>query len=139
MSFALTTQEEEEEEISPARQNPILRAHFRRQFANMRSFNRSGRARTDPFLEDYVDRQIDHYLEELHEKLSHLNNQFAQVKQAQETILQASSAEAGRQARVHWRNSLKGVQDRSGDVWNTLRYVLTVLEDKGDLKPLEPQ
>ena len=141
VGFARGTQEEEEkeEEISPARQNPILRAHFRRQFANMRSFNTSGRGRRDPFLEDYVDRQIDHYLKELTEKLAQLNNHFYQVEQAQEVILQDSSAQAVRQARVHWSNSLKGVQDKSGDVWNMLRYVLTVLKDKGDLPPLEPQ
>jgi hypothetical protein len=105
----------------------------------MRSFRTSGRGRRDPFLEDYVDRQIDHYVKELREELTRLNDHFAQVKQAQEKILQASSVQAGEQARVHWRNSLKGVQDKSGDLWNTLRYVLTVLEDKGDLKDLESQ
>jgi undecaprenyl-diphosphatase len=139
IGFALGTQEEEEEEVSPARQNLILRAHFRQQFANMRSFNTSGRGRRDPFLEDYVDRQIDNYLEELTEKLAHLNSHFGQLEQAQEIILQDSSAQAVSRARLHWRNSLKGVQDKSGDLWNMLRYVLTVLEDKGDLKPLVPQ
>jgi hypothetical protein len=105
----------------------------------MRSFNTSGRGRRDPFLEDYVDRQIDNYLEELTEKLAHLNSHFGQLEQAQEIILQDSSAQAVSRARLHWRNSLKGVQDKSGDLWNMLRYVLTVLEDKGDLKPLVPQ
>jgi len=139
VSFALSTHQEEEEEVAPARQNPILRAHFRRQFSNMRSFNTRGMGRRDPFLEDYVDRQIDHYLKELREKLTRLNNHFAQVEQTQEMILQASSAQAGEQARAHWRNSLKEVQDNSSDLWNMLRYVLTVLEDKGDLKTLEPR
>ena len=139
VSFAGSAQEEEEEEISPARQNPILRAHFRRQFGNMRSFGTRGRGRRDPFLEDYIDRQIDHYLSELREKLAQLNNHFAQVEQAQETILQDSSAQAIGQARVRWRSALKGVQDEAGDLWNMLRFVLTVLEDKGDLKPFEPQ
>ncbi len=137
MSFAPSAQEEEE--LPPARQNPILRAHFRRQFSNIRSFDTSARGRPDPFLDDYVDRQIDHYLSELREKLVDLNNYFAQVEQAQETILQGSSAQAIGQARVQWRNALKGVQDEAGDLWNMLRYVLTVLEDKGALKPLEAQ
>ena len=135
MSFALSAQEEEE--LPPARQNPVLRAHFRRQFADMRSFSTS--ARRDPLLDDYIDRQIDRYLSELREKLAHLNNHFAQLEQAQETILQGSSAQAIGQARVQWRNALKGVQDEAGDLWNMLRYVLTALEDKGALKPLEPQ
>ncbi len=137
MSFAPGAQEEEDP--PPARQNSILRAHFRRQLVNIRSFGTTGRGRRDPFLEDYIDRQIDHYLSELREKLADLNNHFAQVEQAQETILQGSSAQAIRQARVHWKNALKGVQDEAGDVWNMLRYVLTALEDKGDLKPVEPQ
>ncbi len=137
MSFAPGAQEEEEP--PPARQNPILRAHFRRQLGNLRSFGTRGTGRRDPFLDDYVDRQIDHYLSELREKLAHLNNHFAQVEQAQETILQGSSAQVIGQARVQWRNALKGVQDEASDVWNMLRFVLTVLKDKGDLKPVEPQ
>ncbi len=137
VSFAPGAQEEEDP--PPARQNPILRAYFRRQLQNMRSFGASSRGRRDPFLDDYVDRQIDHYLSELREKLADLNNHFAQVEQAQETILQGSSAQAIGPARVQWRNALKGVQDEAGDLWNMLRYVLTVLEDKGDLQPVEPQ
>jgi hypothetical protein len=34
VSFALSTHQEEEDVVAPARQNPILRAHFRRQFVN---------------------------------------------------------------------------------------------------------
>jgi len=137
VSFAPGAQEEEEP--PPARQNPILRAYFSRQLGNMRSFGSSGRGRRDPFLDDYVDRQIDHYLSELREKLADLNNHFAQVEQAQEAILQGSSAQAIGRARVQWRNALKDVQDEASDLWNMLRYVLTVLEDKGDLPPVEPQ
>ncbi len=137
MTFAPSAQEEEE--LPPARQNPILRAHFRRQFTDMRSFGTRARSRRDPFLDDYVDRQIDHYLSELREKLADLNNHFAQVEQAQQTILQGSSAQAIGQARVQWRNALKGVQEEAGDLWNMLRFVLTALEDKGALKPLEAQ
>ena len=137
VSFAPGAQEEEE--LPPARQNPILRAHFRRQFGNMRSFGTRARGGRDPFLDDYVDRQIDHYLSELREKLADLNNHFAQVEQAQETILQGSSAQAIGQARVQWRNAFKEVQDEAGGLWNMLRFVLTALEDKGDLDPLESQ
>ena len=105
----------------------------------MRSFNNSGRGSRDPFLEEYIDRQIDHFLEELTEKLAHLNNHFSQVEEAQESILQDSSAQAISQVRIRWRKSLKGVQDEAGDLWNMLRYVFMDLEDKGDLKPVEPQ
>ncbi len=138
MSFSPSAQEEEAEELPPARQNPILRAYFGRQFANMRSFGtrRGGR---DPFVDDYIDGRIDHYLEELRETLALLNNHFVQVEQAQDTILQGSSAQAIGQARVQWKNAFKGVQDEAEDLWNLLRYVLTALKDKGDLTPVEPQ
>ncbi len=137
MSFAPGAQEEEDP--PPARQNPILRAYFSRQLGNMRSFGTRGTGRRDPFLDDYVDRQIDHYLSELREKLADLNNYFAQVEQAQEAIRQGSSTQVIGQARVQWRKALKDVQDEASDLWNMLRYVLTVLEDKGDLPPAEPQ
>ncbi|MCZ6878508.1 MAG: hypothetical protein O7G29_10245 [Acidobacteria bacterium] len=137
MSFAPGAQEEEKP--PPARQNPILRAYFSRQLGNMRSFGTRGTGRRDPFLDDYVDRQIDHYLSELREKLADLNNYFAQVEQAQEAIRQGSSTQVIGQARVQWRNAIKDVQDEASDVWNMLRYVFTVLEDKGDLKPVKSQ
>ncbi len=137
--MTLAPSAQEEEELPPARQNPILRDHFRRQFTDMRSFGTRERSIRDPFLDDYVDRQIDHYLSELREKLADLNNNFAQVEQAQETILQGSSAQTIGQARVQWRNALKGVQEEAGDLWNMLRFVLTALEDKGARKPLEAQ
>jgi hypothetical protein len=72
-------------------------------------------------------------------KLVDLNGHFAQVVQAQETVLQASSPQDSGRARTQWRNALKGVQDEAGDLWNMLRNVLTTLEDKGDLKPVESQ
>lgn len=105
----------------------------------MRSFRNGERGRRDPFLEEYVDRQIDHYLSELREKLAYLNNHFAEVEQAQQTILQAFDTQAVGQARVEWRRALKGVQDEAGDLWNMLRYVLTALEDKDDRRSVESQ
>lgn len=143
MSFAFSVQEEsvqEEEQLPPARQNPILRAYFRRQFANMRSFRTSQRGeRRDPFLEDYIDRQIDHYLSELAEKLYDLNRHFDHVVQAHEAVLHGPSPQAVDSARTQWRNALKRVQDDAGDLWNMLRYVLTALEDKGKLPPVASQ
>ena len=137
MSFTLGGQEEEE--LPPARQNLLLRAHFRKQFTNARSFGSASRRRPDPFLENYIDRQIDHYLSELRGKLALLNNHLAVIERAQQTILQASSTQAVGQARVKWRNALREAQDEAGDLWNMLRYVFTALEDKGDLKSVQAQ
>ena len=69
--------------------------------------------RRDPFLEDYIDRQIDHYLSELREKMVDLNDHFYQVEQAQETILQGSSEQAIAQAPSPVEERSEGCSGRS--------------------------
>ena len=118
-----------------ARQNTILRAYFRKQFANMRSFHNTPGWRNDPFVEDFVDRQIDHFLSELQEKLLRLRSHFSHVEAAREALLQATSPQEQRRASLRWENSLKEVERYSGDVWNMLRYVFTGLEDRDGFKP----
>ena len=125
----------EPEEVPFARQNTILRDYFRKQFANMRSFHNTPGWRNDPFVEDFVDRQIDHFLKELQEKLLRLRSHFSHVEASREALLQATSPAEQRQAQLRWENSLKEVERKSGDVWNMLRYVFTGLEDRDGFKP----
>ena len=123
------------EAAPPARQNTILRAHFREQFANMRSFHNTSGWRNDPFVEDFIDRQIDHFLSQLQEKLSLLRAQFSHVEASREALLEVTSPQEQRSARLQWENSLRKVERYSGDVWNMLRYVFTGLEDRDRFKP----
>ena len=128
-------QEVKWESAPAARQNPILRAYFRKQFANMRSFRNMPSWRDDPFVEDFVDRQIDHFLSELREKLVLLRARFAHVEQGREAILEAASAEQVKPAQLRWKRSLRGVEKQAGDLWNMLRYVFTELKDRDGFKP----
>ena len=123
-------------EVSPpARQNTILRAYFRKQFTNMRSFRNSPNWRNDPFIEDFVDRQIDHFLSQLQEKLSLLRSHFSQVESSREALLEVTSLQEEHSARLQWERSLREVEKNSGDVWNMVRYIFTGLEDRDRFKP----
>ena len=126
----------EEDELVPARHNPILREYFRRQFSGMRSTGSTRFPGSDRFNDALIDRQIDHYVTELREKLTLLNTHFEEVEREREAIRQAASPQARGQARVSRRRALDGVQDQAGDLWNMLRYIFVALEDKGDSKPV---
>ncbi len=126
----------EENELVPARHNQILREYFRGQFSGMRSTGSTRFPGSDRFNDALIDRQIDHYLTELREKLALLKTHFGEVERERETIRQASSTQARRQARVNRKRALGEVQDQAGDLWNMLRYIFVSLEDKGDFKPL---
>ena len=135
MSYGRQEERVKSEQAPPARQNTILRAYFRKQFSNMRSFNNTPGWRNDPFVEDFVDRQIDHFISELHEKLSLLRAHFAQVQASRAALLEVTSPRQQGPARRHWEKSLKEVERYSRDVWNMLRYVFTDLEDRDNFKP----
>ena len=126
----------EEDELLPALHNPILREFFRRQFSGMRSSGSTRYPGSDRFNDALIDRQINHYVKELREKLDLLKTHFGEVEREREAIRQALSTPARRQARVNRRRALGGVQEEAGDLWNMLRYIFVALEDKGDFKPL---
>ena len=102
----------------------------------MRSSSRSRNSGRDRFNDALIDRQIDHYVTELREKLALLKTHFSEVERERETIRQATSTQVRRQARVNRKRALGGIQDQAGDLWNMLRYIFVALEDKGDFKPL---
>jgi hypothetical protein len=136
LSAAIPQEEQVEPENAPlARQNTILRAYFRKRFATMRSFHNTPVSRNDPFAEDFVDRQIDHFLSELQEKLLLLRSHFSSVQASRSALLEVISAEERQPARLRWENSLRQVERNSKDVWNMLRYVFTDLEDRDRFKP----
>ena len=126
----------EEDELLPALHNPILREYFRRQFSSRQSSGSNRYPGSDRFNDALIDRQIDHYVTELREKLAFLKTHFGEVEREREAIRQALSTAARRQARVNRKRALGGVQEEAGDLWNMLRYIFVSLEDKGDFKPL---
>ena len=91
---------------------------------------------SDRFNDALIDRQINHYVTELREKLTLLQTHLGEVERESEAIREADSNQARRQARVSRKRALDGVQDHAGELWNMLRYIFVALEDKGDFKPL---
>lgn len=102
----------------------------------MRSSGSTRYPGSDRFNDALIDRQIDHYVKELREKLTLLKTHFGEVEREREAIRQAISTAERRQARVDRKRALGGVQEQAGDLWNMLRYIFVALEDKGDFKPL---
>jgi hypothetical protein len=135
LGYGVQEADQEREKVPPARQNSILRDHFRKQFSKMGAFQNSPGRRSNPFAENFIDRQIDNFLSELQDKLSLLRSQLAQVEASRASILETFSPEEQRLARRGWEQSLKGIERSSGDVWTMLRYLLTGLEDRDKFKP----
>jgi hypothetical protein len=123
---------EEEETLPPARQNALLRQFFRRQYLRLRSdsteLNRS-------FLEAYVDRQIDHFLQYIERRLEQLRQS---VRKSEEMRKQWSRenpdpAARGRQ-KMLFERSLKELEDEAGALHGMLAMVLSSLDTKQSLR-----
>lgn len=132
--MSLGAQDREEEKLPPARQNPILREHFRKRIDEIGLFKEERRL-SDTFVQRFIDRQIDHYLSQLREKLDLLKTQFAEVERAGKAMREATCAETIQEARVRCRDALEEVGDQAGSLRSLLSYVLAELKSKDDFKP----
>jgi len=101
----------------------------------MRAFGTTRGRSNDPFLEDYVDRQIDQFLIELQEKMTLIRKHQGEVNQGRKLIQEADAEDLERSARFRFHTALDSLQKRTSDVWNMLRYIFTELEGKGRFKP----
>lgn len=101
--------ETQDEPISPARQNELLREHFRRLYPfNNDSVYASG---SDLFVENYIDGQIDNFVAQLGERLSRLENN-ASVLAELHLRLRSSKASARAPDEVRmFADTLKQVED----------------------------
>ena len=123
-----------------ARENPVLRNHFRRQHIQMMSYmdvhgnlRYRGNVR---LLERQVDRLIDDFLAGVSRQLDTLKIEFNTVLCSREEMLsKASSEESRREAEVRWKDSLKTMADEAEDLRKILSYVLRGLDTKSDFKP----
>ena len=125
----------QEEDLPPARQNQILREYFRRQYSGI-EFNEKWPEANDFFVERYIDRRIDVFLQQVREKLSNLKSRFAQVQEIRERTLSAPAT--GRDAvlnRKEWRRQLKELRDVANALRETLAFIFTDLDSKGGFKP----
>ena len=122
------------EEQFPARQNPILREYFRKQFYEARVLHNRRIPSTPTFLEHFVDRQIDYYLRKLREKLDSMSLHFGQLEGAAQGLHIGSTEQSRSQARKLWRKSLEQIHDDSGALRSMIGYVFTELKSKDSFK-----
>ena len=129
--------ENEGEEVPPrpARQNAILRAYFRKQYMSLRveryEFNQT-------FMEKYVDRQIDTFLDDVDARLKQLVEDLTLAEREHEAWLLDTDPETTRAEEWRLENALDEVADTAGGLKSKLSRVFVQLDGKERL-PIEVQ
>ena len=122
------------EEPFPARQNPVLRQYFRKQFYETRVLPAHRLPSTSIFFKHIVDRQIDDYLRKLREKLDSMSLHFAHLEGAVQELRPGSTEQNRSQVRELWRKSLEQIHDDAGALRSMIGYVFTELKNKDSFK-----
>ncbi len=129
-----TADPESETKVAVAHQNPILRRHFRRQFA--RTFDSISRGPDDPFMDRYIDAQIDHYLKNVRIKLFRMKVGYSTVRETIDVTADDSKYELSAVRRERVQNALKQLANAANGLHSMIENILLgELEGKGDLKP----
>lgn len=126
LGFEQDGEEKEPPPPPPARQNPILREHFEERYP------RFGDDRINrPFLERYVDDQIDHFLEVMESDLAQMRQAFEEADRARLRCLAGENPEDRRA----FRDSLRELERRAGDLRGRLRFILRGIDDRKSFSP----
>jgi hypothetical protein len=133
-------QDQDEEKLPAARQNLLLRSHFRQMYPKSATgWNSSHKLPpNDAFLEGFIDRQIDDYLERIEEELTRLETNLAVAEKLRERILGLQIASGVSQQRaealVGFDRALKEVQSSADNLKDQLEYAFTGLQGKKKLE-----
>jgi len=131
--FALpTAEEEDEEDESPppgARQNDILRAYFRNQYVSLRTERYD---LNESFMERYIDRQIDAFLEDVDSRLKGLNSSLDQAEKVYRKLAECADPDVEREL----AEDLEEVDDAAGGLRGRLANIFLQLDGKEKL-PIE--
>ncbi len=135
MSAEKTTADpKSERKVAVARQNPILRRHFRRQFAA--TFEAVTRSSHDPFMDRYIDAQIDHYLKNVRVRLLRMKVGYSTARETLDETAGGSKYELPVVQRKRLKSALKQLADAANGLRSMIETILLGgLEGKGDLKP----
>lgn len=135
-------QEEEQngEELPAARQNALLRSHFREMYPRYVSgwSNRGFRSlENDEFAERFIDRQIDNYLKDIEDQLAQLETNLTAAELLRERILtyraDPATDQEYREALGRFEMALNKVQNHAGNLKDQLEYAFSGLEGKKKL------
>lgn len=126
-------EKEDEEEPPPSRQNMILRAFFRQQYIGLRTERYDV---NETFMEKYVDRQIDAFLEDVESRLEKLNNYLAQAVEAHAMLLDSEDSVVRKEASARYATALKRIDDSAGGLKGKLLHIFPRIDSKERL-PIE--
>ena len=122
--------EEKKEEEPLGRQNPVLREYFRKEYQTVLS---SDLDVPDPFVEVFVDRRIDDYLERLGQEVDTL-------KQSRELLAEIGNELSGADGSIEemkprLRRTLEDFEETSDKLRKMVSRILLDLDSKSDFKP----
>lgn len=123
------------EKLYIARQNPILREYFRKQAQNIGIPNRGRFSRNSRFIEGFVNRRIDHFMEEMHENIRLLKSNMAEVKHLNDLLISTRSPAEIETLYQPWHAALDGLEDEAKDLRNMLSYLFPQLRNRNKFKP----
>lgn len=130
----------EEAPTHPARQNQILRDYFLRQYLDAKRVRPLLPSQSpppseklpDPFVDRYVDKRIDHFIEELRRSMSQIEEELEAVRRAGSALAEDRSSES---LLRRLKDSLDPLADHLGDLHKTLSIILVELKSKADFEP----
>ncbi len=113
-----------------ARQNAILRAYFREQYLNLRTERYD---LNETFMERYVDRQIDSFLEDIDSRLKALRYSLEEVERAYNELSRATNSGTKREDLTRLATLLKEIDNNAGGLRGKLLNVFIQLDGKENL------
>lgn len=140
--FSASVQQEEELEdwetrrLAGARQNPLLREYFQEQY---RFFNTTpGVEPNRRFREEYIDRRIDHFLEEIEEKLEIIHQLYDRASQHRSNALGRGIPEQEKTLAIQGlETTLDELKGKTDSLRDQLALVFRGLDHKRDLEEAE--
>ncbi len=123
-----------EDEVPPnALQNQILRSHFRDQFLTLHSFVEPYDT-PSKFAQTFVDRQIEHFLNRVGEKLQILQKSVADLTEIRRQVVDGEIQVDG-EVRRQWREQTRAISRSAEDLREKLANIFLQLRAKDDFKP----
>ena len=124
---------EEEDKVPPtALQNPILRSHFRDQFLSLHSFGEPHKT-PSMFAQNFVDRQIKHFLDRVEGKLESLHNSVDDLIEIRRQVADRES-ELNSKVRCQWRERTRKISGSAEDLRQMLAVIFLQLRSKDDFQ-----
>lgn len=117
----------------PARQNPILREYFEKQYMTLDTIKDN-----DRFMQDYIDRKIDYLLKQINERMAAVKSSFEEVGKAREETTPARHEGGSQEAGQRLKAALKTLADQAESLRKMLSLMLVDLKSEVAFKPRLP-